>query len=95
MVQVVLTKYWVLAHLLVMAGTLCFCPTVPAFGGLWCAVSLVLMALCLPPVHKGESFWMARTRVWERMRGDVVFWGGLLAAGGVAVGRLNGRRRAL
>lgn len=92
MVRLLLTKYWVLAHLLVTAGTLCFVPR-PSVGlGVWCALSLLLMALCLPPVLKGESFWMARTRVTRLLRQDVVTWAGLLGVLYVGAQLLNGPR---
>lgn len=92
MVRLLLTKYWVLAHLLVTAGTLCFVPGLTVGLGLWCALSLLLMALCLPPVLKGESFWMARTRVARALRLDVVTWAGLLGVLYVGAQQLNGPR---
>jgi hypothetical protein len=69
----------VLAHLLVTAGTLCFNPTPSAGLALWSALSLLLMVLCLPPVFRGESFWIARQRVASVMRGDAVLWMSLVA----------------
>lgn len=92
MLRILLTKYWVLAHLLVLAGTLCFAPALSAGFGLWAAASLLLMALCLPPVLRGESFWLARTRAAHALRDDVVTWAGLLAVLYVGVGLLNGPR---
>lgn len=92
MIRILLTKYWVLAHLLVTAGTLCFNP-MPSVGmALWCAVSLLLMLLCLPPVFKGESYWLARQRVTLAMRGDAVFWMALVALAYVGMQLLNGPR---
>ena len=92
MFRILLTKYWVLAHLLVTAGTLCFAPS-PSVGlGLWAACSLLLMALCLPPVLRGESFWMARMRASQAFRADAITWAGLLAVAYVGVGLLNGPR---
>jgi hypothetical protein len=78
-IRILLTKYWVLAHLLVTAGTLCFNPTPSAGLALWSALSLLLMVLCLPPVFRGESFWIARQRVASVMRGDAVLWMSLVA----------------
>lgn len=92
MLRLLLTKYWVLAHLLVMAGTLCFTPSPRAFLAIWGAASLILMAMALPPGRKGETFWMARTRVAGRLRSDVVVWGGLLAVVWTGIGLLNGPR---
>ncbi len=92
MVRLLLTKYWVLAHLLVTAGTLCFVPMPSAAFGIWCALSLVLMMLALPPVLKGESFWLARLRVGRSLRTDVVTWSGLLSVLYVGVQTLNGPR---
>lgn len=92
MLRLLVTKYWVLAHLLVMAGTLCFTPSPRAFLAIWGAASLILMALALPPGRKGETFWMARTRVATAIRLDVVFWSGFLAVIWVGIGLLNGPR---
>ncbi len=92
MLRLLLTKYWVLAHLLVTVGALCFVPR-PSVGlGLWLAASLTLMALCLPPVLKGEGFWVARMRVARAYRTDVVTWAGLLGALYVGIQLLNGPR---
>lgn len=92
MVRLLLTKYWVLAHLLVTAGTLCFVPRLSVGLGLWLASSLLLMVLCLPPVLKGESFWMARVRVGQALRKDVVAWAGLLGVLYVGLQLFNGPR---
>lgn len=92
MFRILLTKYWVLAHLLVTAGTLCFVPGLPAFGGIWLAASLLLMACFLPPVLKGESFWLARNRAAEAFRTDIAFWASALAVLWVGIGLLNGPR---
>lgn len=92
MFRILLTKYWVLAHLLVIAGTLCFAPAYTVGMGLWAVASLLLMALCLPPVLRGESFWLARTRAAHALRHDIVTWSGLLAALYVGMGLLNGPR---
>lgn len=92
MVRVLLTKYWVLAHLLMIAGTLCFAPAVSAGAGLWASASLLLMTVCLPPVLKGESFWLARSRVWQALRSDPVFWCLLLALLYVGCTLFNGPR---
>lgn len=92
MVRVLLTKYWVLAHLLMMAGTLCFLPKLSAGLGLWAAASLLLMTVCLPPVLKGESFWMARSRVWQALRSDPLFWMLLLALFYAGTPLFNGPR---
>ncbi len=78
MIQILLTKYWVLAHLLVTAGTLCYFPMTSSVMGIWCAVSLFVMMFSLPPVHKGESFWLARLRVSQAVWRDVVLYAGLL-----------------
>lgn len=87
-----MTKYWVLAHLLLVAGTLSFAPTVSAWFGLWAAGSLLLFTRFLPPVLKGESFWSARARVSHALGRDVVLWALLLAALYVGVGLFNGPR---
>ena len=92
MLRILLTKYWVLAHLLVMAGTLCFAPEPSVGFGVWAALSLVLMGLSLPPVRRLEGFASARLRVWGEMRGDVVFWGAVLGLLFVGVGLMNGPR---
>ena len=92
MIRILLTKYWVLVHLLLVAGTLCFAPALSVGFGLWAAASLLLMTLCLPPVFRGESFWLARRRVAQAMRGDVVAWSALLCVAYVGVGLLNGPR---
>lgn len=92
MIRILLTKYWVLAHLLVTAGTLCYNPT-PSVGlAMWCAVSLLTMLLCLPPVFKGESFWIARQRIFLALRNDVVLWMAVVAITYVAIQLLNGPR---
>ncbi len=92
MIRILLTKYWVLAHLLVTAGTLCFNPT-PSVGlSLWCAVSLLLFTLCLPPIFRGESFWIARQRVSLAMRNDVVLWMAIAALTFLGIQLLNGPR---
>ncbi len=92
MVQILLTKYWVLAHLLVTAGTLCFDPSPSAMTGVWCAASLFIMMFTLPPILKGESFWLARTRVSQAIRKDVFLYAALLAMLYVGVQLLNGPR---
>lgn len=92
MIRILLTKYWVLVHLLLVAGTLCFAPAPSVGFGLWAAASLLLMALCLPPVFRGEGFWLARRRVAQAMRGDVVAWSALLCVAYVGVGLINGPR---
>ncbi len=92
MIRLLVTKYWVLAHLLMTAGTLCFVPAPSVSFGLWCALSLLLMMLCLPPVLKGESFWMARHRVSQALKKDVVTWAGLFGVLYVGVQLLNGPR---
>lgn len=92
MVRVLLTKYWVLAHLLVIASTLCFAPVLSAGAGLWASVSLLLMMLCLPPILKGESFWLARSRVANVLRGDPLFWCLLLVTFYVGTPLFNGPR---
>lgn len=92
LLRILLTKYWVLAHLLVTAGTLCFAPEPRAFQGLWCACSLLAMAMALPPVRRGETFWLARQRVDGSLRADIVLWSGLLALIWVGVALLNGPR---
>ena len=74
MIRILLTKYWVLAHLLLVAGTLCFVPNLSAWFALWAAGSLLLFARFLPPVLKGEGFWAARTRVDRAMGGDILTW---------------------
>ena len=79
LLRILLTKYWVLAHLLVTAGTICFALEPRAFQGLWCAYSLLAMAMALPPVRRGETFWLARQRVAGSLRADIVLWSGLLA----------------
>lgn len=92
MVRVLLTKYWVLAHLLMIAGTLCFAPVLSAGAGLWAAASLLLMTACLPPVLKGESFWLARSRVAQGLRSDPLVWCLLLVAFYVGSPLFNGPR---
>lgn len=92
MIRILLTKYWVLAHLLVTAGTLCFNPT-PSVGlTLWSAVSLLLFTLCLPPVFRGESFWIARQRVSLAMRNDALLWMSIVAVVFVGIQLCNGPR---
>lgn len=92
MIRILFTKYWVLAHLLVTAGTLCFNPAPSAGLALWCATSLLLMTLCLPPIFKGESFWLARHRVSLAMRNDAVLWMSVAAIAFVGLQLLNGPR---
>ena len=95
MLRLLLTKYWVLVHLIAVAGILCFIPE-PSMGlGVWLAGSLLAMMLYLPPVLKGESFWLARVRVATALKRDVVCWAGLLAAAYVAVALFNGPRTAV
>ncbi len=95
MVQILLTKYWVLAHLLVTAGTLCFVPSPSAMVGIWCAVSLLIMMFSLPPILKGESFWLARMRVAQTVRKDVFLYAALLATFYLGIQLLNGPRELL
>ncbi len=92
MIQILLTKYWVLAHLLVTAGTLCYFPLTSPVGGIWCAVSLLLMMFFLPPIRKGESFWLARHRVAQATWQDVLLYAGLLAFLYVGSQVMNGPR---
>ena len=92
MIRLLLTKYWVLAHLMVTAGILCFVPNLPVGFGLWAAAALLMMAWMLPPVLRGESFWMARSRAGRVLRADVVLWSGLLAAAYLGVQLANGPR---
>lgn len=92
MVRVLLTKYWVLAHLLMVAGTLCFAPTVSVGFGFWAVCSLLLMALALPPVLKGESFWMARHRAQGALKHNALTYAAILAALYAFIGYLNGPR---
>ena len=92
MIRILLTKYWVLAHLLLVAGTLCFVPNLSAWFALWAAGSLLLFARFLPPALKGEGFWAARARVDRAMGRDVLLWSGLLAALYVAIALFNGPR---
>lgn len=92
MIRILLTKYWVLAHLLLVAGTLCFVPNLSAWFALWAAGSLLLFARFLPPVLKGEGFWAARTRVDRAMGGDILTWSGILAVLYVGIALFNGPR---
>ncbi len=92
MIQILLTKYWVLAHLLVTAGTLCYVPTLSPVAGIWCAASLLIMMFFLPPIHKGESFWLARHRVSSAVKRDVLLYAGLLAFFFVGCQVMNGPR---
>lgn len=92
MARVLLTKYWVLAHLLMMAGTLCFAPKLSVGVGLWASASLLLMTACLPPILKGESFWLARSRVAQALRTDPLLWCMLLVLFYVGVPLFNGPR---
>ena len=87
-----MTKYWVLAHLLLVAGTLCFVPNLSAWFALWAAGSLLLFARFLPPVLKGEGFWAARARVERTMGRDVLTWAGILAVLYVGIALFNGPR---
>lgn len=59
---------------------------------LWCASSLLLMVLCLPPVFRGESFWIARQRVASVIRVDAVFWMSIVALFYTGVQLLNSPR---
>ncbi len=91
MLQILLTKYWVLVHLLVTTSTLCFAnASVPVT--LWCATSLFLFMFALPPVITGEGFLLARTRVATAFRKDVFVYASLMAVLFVAVQCLNGPR---
>ncbi len=92
MIQIVLTKYWVLAHLLVTAGTLCCLPTLSPVGGIWCAVSLLIMMFFLPPIRKGESFWLVRARISQSTWRDVVLYASFLAFLYVGSQVMNGPR---
>lgn len=92
MIRILLTKYWVLAHLLVTASTLCFNPTPSMSMALWSASSLLLMLLCLPPVFRGESLWLARQRVQLALRGDAVLWMSVCVVLYVGVQILNAPR---
>ncbi len=92
MIQILLTKYWVLAHLLVIAGTLCFDPTPSVVVGLWGVATVLIMTLCLPPILKGESFWMARQRIALSLKRDVLLYAAGLAVLYVGIQLLNGPR---
>lgn len=62
--QILLTKYWVLAHVLILAGIQLMVPlSAGRFEALvWGLLSALLVALLLPPVREGESFLQARYR---------------------------------
>lgn len=92
MVRVLVTKYWVLAHLFAVAGTLCFVPQLSVGLGLWLVSSLLLMAFALPPVLQGESFWMARHRAAGAFRNNAFTYAALLALAVVLIGVWNGPR---
>lgn len=79
MSRLLFTKYWMLVHLLVSAGILCFFPCNAMGLGLWCVSSLLLVMFTLPPIYKGESFWGARDRVQHAFCRDILFWTGLPA----------------
>ncbi|MEG1552601.1 MAG: hypothetical protein RR417_03510 [Kiritimatiellia bacterium] len=92
MVQILLTKYWVLAHLLMTVSTLCFFPAVSVGAMLWCATSLLLMMFCLPPVLKGESFVFARMRMRSDFQADALVYFSFMAILYVTIQILNGPR---
>ncbi len=91
MLQILLTKYWVLVHLLVTTGTLCFTEASPGMA-LWGASALFLFMLALPPVLQGEGFLAARTRVWTNVKKDPLLYATLLACGYTGVQLLNAPR---
>lgn len=91
MVQLLLTKFWVLAHLLVTAGTLCFFPESAGLA-LWAAVASFMALLLLPPVHTDEGFFSARTRAWHALRRDAFFYASLLAVTYLGIQLLNAPR---
>lgn len=94
MMQVLLTKYWVLAHLLVTAGTLCFFPEAVGLA-VWAAAATLLAVLLLPPVMHGEGFFAARARVWRIFSHDAFVYASLLAAIYLGVQLLNAPRESL
>ncbi len=73
--QIVLTKYWVLAHVLILAGIQLLVPF--AAGKLnalaWAVSAAFIMALLLPPVREGESFFQARSRTLSAFLKDAFF----------------------
>lgn len=79
MSRLLFTKYWMLVHLLVSAGILCFFAPSAMGCGLWCATSLLLVMFTVPPIYKGESFWSARERVKHAFCKEPLFWAGLPA----------------
>lgn len=50
------------------------------------------MTLCLPPVFRGESFWIARQRVSLAFRNDAVLWMAVAAFVFLGIQLLNGPR---
>ncbi len=78
--QLLLTKYWVLAHLLVLASTLFFIPDTVAKLNvtLWGCFSLWLFTYLLPTVRRTETFTLARIRTFTAIGRDPLFYLGLL-----------------
>lgn len=81
--QILLTKYWVLAHLLILAGIQLGVPTLTGklMPFVWASLSAFLVALLLPPVRQGETFLMARARTGMQLLKDAFF--PLILLGGV------------
>ncbi|MGN1360331.1 MAG: hypothetical protein ACI4X9_07785 [Kiritimatiellia bacterium] len=74
--QSLFTKYWGVAHALLLSFSLLFLPLDASPIGLWVLLSgsLFFATLTLPPIHRGESFPMARERVRAAVFADPFVW---------------------
>lgn len=79
-VQLLFTKYWVFAHLMVLAGTLFFLPNtaMKLNATIWCCFSSWLFAYLLPVVLRGETFLLARIRWIDSIIHHVITYMGVL-----------------
>lgn len=79
MSRLLFTKYWMLAHIFMSAGILSFSRSLTLGFAIWAVGTMLIAMFYLPPILKGESFWIARQRVKNRFAVDAVLWMGLAA----------------
>jgi O-antigen ligase len=93
----VLARYWVVAHIVLLAAFLAW-----VHGGTrvdhlaavpWLSLLVIEMMLLLPPAKKGETLEMARARVWHALLWDPLLYLGVVLSAYLLFQSLNGGQK--